>query len=50
MYAAQGRNDFVIYLRPAAPISQVSYVYVLRTLPDPEVEALLEAARRGEEE
>ncbi len=29
-YAAAGRNDYVIHLEPAAPISEVGYVYVLR--------------------
>lgn len=46
-YAAAGRNDYVVYLRPAAPISQVRYVYVLRIRPDPEREALEAAAREG---
>lgn len=46
-YIAKGRNDYVIYLRPAAPITQASYVYVLRVRPDPERLAL-EAAARGE--
>jgi rod shape-determining protein MreC len=50
VFAAQGRNDFVIYLRPAAPISQVSYVYVLRALPDPEPAALREEASGEAEE
>lgn len=45
VFAAQGRNDFVIYLRPAAPISQASYVYVLLSTPDPEMAALRAAAR-----
>jgi rod shape-determining protein MreC len=49
VFAAQGRNDYVIYLRPAAPISQVSYVYVLLARPDREVEAL-QARARGEAE
>ena len=46
-YVARGRNDYVIYLRPSAPISQASYVYVLRVRPDPE-RAALEAEARGE--
>jgi rod shape-determining protein MreC len=45
VFAAQGRNDYVIYLRPAAPISQASYVYVLLSTPDPEFEALRREAR-----
>ena len=44
-YAAAGRNDYVIHLEPAAPISEVGYVYVLLTRPDPE-QAILEAAAR----
>lgn len=44
-YAAAGRNDFIIELRPEAPLSQMGYVYVLLALPDPEVEDVLEAAR-----
>ena len=44
-YAAAGRNDYVIHLEPAAPISEVGYVYVLLTQPDPE-RAILEAAAR----
>ncbi|PAP77597.1 rod shape-determining protein MreC [Rubrivirga marina] len=44
-YAAAGRNDYVIHLDPAAPISEVGYVYVLLTRPDPE-QAILEAAAR----
>lgn len=45
LFAGRGRNDFTIYLRPAAPISQVNYVYVLLTEPDAEQEALEEEAR-----
>jgi rod shape-determining protein MreC len=44
-YAARGRNDYVIYLRPAAPITQVRYVYVLRVRPSAEREALEREAR-----
>jgi len=44
-FAAQGRNDFMIYLTPAAPIGEVGYVYVLLARPDPE-QAILEAAAR----
>ena len=44
-YAAAGRNDYVIHLTPAAPISEVGYVYVLLIRPDPE-QAILEAAAR----
>ena len=44
-FAAQGRNDYVIYLTPSAPIGEVGYVYVLRVRPDPE-QAILEAAAR----
>ncbi len=47
-YAARGRNDYVIYLRPAAPITQVRYVYVLRVRPSAEREAL-EAQSRSPE-
>ena len=44
-YAAAGRNDYVIHLTPSAPISEVGYVYVLLTRPDPE-QAILEAQAR----
>lgn len=44
-YAAAGRNDFLIDIIPAAPLSQIGYVYVLLSVPDPEVELLLESAR-----
>ncbi|MGB3541330.1 rod shape-determining protein MreC [Rubrivirga sp.] len=44
-YAAAGRNDYIIHLEPAAPISEVGYVYVLRVRPDPE-QAILEARTR----
>ncbi len=44
-YAARGRNDYVIHLTPAAPISEVGYVYVLKIRPDPERVILEEAAR-----
>lgn len=44
-YAAAGRNDYVIRLRPAAPLSSVGVVYVLRVRPDPERERLEAAAR-----
>lgn len=44
-FAAAGRNDYVIQLEPAAPISEVGYVYVLRIRPDPE-QAILEAQAR----
>ena len=44
-YAAPGRNDYVIHLSPAAPVSEVGYVYVLLTRPDPE-QAILEAQAR----
>ncbi|HIG74356.1 MAG TPA: rod shape-determining protein MreC [Bacteroidetes bacterium] len=44
-YAAAGRNDYLIDLVPAAPLSEVGYVYVLLSVPDPEIETLLEAAR-----
>ena len=44
-YAAPGRNDYVIHLTPAAPVSEVGYVYVLLTRPDPE-RAILEARAR----
>ena len=44
-YAAAGRNDYVIHLTPAAPISEVGYVYVLLARPDPE-RAILEARAR----
>jgi len=29
VFAARGRNDLVVYLRPAAPISTVDFVYVV---------------------
>lgn len=44
-YAAAGRNDYLIDLKPAAPLSEIGYVYVLLSVPDPEVESLLESAR-----
>ena len=44
-YAAQGRNDYIIHLTPAAPISEVGYVYVLKVRPDPERVILEEVAR-----
>ena len=44
-YAAKGRNDYIIHLVPAAPLSETSYVYVLLVRPDPE-KAILEAAAR----
>ena len=44
-YAAAGRNDYVIHLTPAAPISEVGFVYVLLARPDPE-RAILEAQAR----
>ena len=44
-FAAQGRNDYIIYLTPSAPIGEVGYVYVLRVRPDPE-QAILEQAAR----
>ncbi|MEO0559960.1 MAG: rod shape-determining protein MreC, partial [Bacteroidota bacterium] len=44
-FAAQGRNDYLIYLTPAAPIGEVGYVYVLLTRPDPEQAILEDAAR-----
>jgi rod shape-determining protein MreC len=47
-YAARGRNDYVIYLRPAAPITQARYVYVLRIRPSAEREALEARARAAE--
>jgi rod shape-determining protein MreC len=47
-YAARGRNDYVIYLRPSAPITQIRYVYVLRVRPNAEREALEARARTPE--
>lgn len=44
-YAAAGRNDFIIHITPAAPISEVGFVYVLLARPDPQ-RAILEAAAR----
>ena len=44
-FAAAGRNDYVIRVTPAAPLSEVGYVYVLLTRPDPE-RAILEAQAR----
>ncbi len=44
-YAAPGRNDYVIHLTPAAPISEVGFVYVLLARPNPE-QAILEAEAR----
>ena len=44
-YAAAGRNDYIIHLTPAAPISEAGFVYVLLQRPDPE-QAILEAAAR----
>jgi rod shape-determining protein MreC len=39
-FAARGRNDLIIYLEPAAPISRVDYVYVVLQQPDRERIAL----------
>ncbi len=44
-YAAAGRNDYIIHLTPAAPISEAGFVYVLLQRPDPE-QAILEAQAR----
>ncbi len=44
-FAAQGRNDYIIYLTPSAPIGVVGYVYVLLARPDPE-QVILESAAR----
>ena len=44
-YAARGRNDYIIHLTPASPISEVGYVYVLKIRVDPERVLLEEAAR-----
>lgn len=44
-YAARGRNDYIIHLTPASPISEVGYVYVLKVRPDPRRIVLEEAAR-----
>lgn len=44
-FAAQGRNDYMIYLTPSAPIGEVGYVYVLLARPDPEQVILEQAAR-----
>ncbi|MFN3597616.1 MAG: rod shape-determining protein MreC [Rubricoccaceae bacterium] len=44
-FAARGRNDYIIYLQPAAPISQVNFVYVLLVEPDAQRARLEEAAR-----
>lgn len=44
-FAATGRNDYIIHLRPAAPLAETSVVYVLLVHPDPE-RAILEAAAR----
>ncbi|MEL6445494.1 MAG: rod shape-determining protein MreC [Bacteroidota bacterium] len=37
---AGGRNDYVLFVEPAAPISTVDYVYVVLRTPDPERAAL----------
>lgn len=37
---AGGRNDYVLYVEPAAPISTVDYVYVVLRTPNPERAAL----------
>lgn len=47
VFAGRGRNDFIIYLRPAAPISQANYVYVLLVEPDAEIDALRARATAG---
>ena len=44
-YAAAGRNDYIIHIDPAAPVSEVGFVYVLLIEPDPE-RAILEAQAR----
>lgn len=45
VFTRPGRNDFMIYLRPAAPISQVNYVYILLSERDTERDSLEAAAR-----
>ncbi len=40
VYAATGRNDLVIYLKPSAPVSSVDYVYVLLDRISPERQEL----------
>ena len=40
VFAAQGRNDLVIYLEPASSVSTADYVYVLTAEISPEREAL----------
>lgn len=40
VFAAKGRNDFVIYLEPSAALSTVDYVYVLLDQISPEREEL----------
>ncbi|CAN5484222.1 hypothetical protein BH23BAC4_BH23BAC4_12560 [soil metagenome] len=42
VFAAPGRNDYVIYLRPASSIAQIDYVYVVLTPPDEEVQELIQ--------
>lgn len=44
-FAATGRNDYIIHLTPAAPLSETSVVYVLRVRPDPERAILEQRAR-----
>lgn len=40
VFAGRGRNDYILYLRPAAPISQANYLYVLLIEQDAEIDAL----------
>jgi rod shape-determining protein MreC len=40
VFAARGRNDLVVYLQPAAPISTVDFVYVMLRAVDFEQEEL----------
>ncbi|MDX1439141.1 MAG: rod shape-determining protein MreC, partial [Rubricoccaceae bacterium] len=47
VFTRPGRNDFMIYLRPSAPISKVNYVYVLLSEPNAERDSLEAAAREG---
>jgi len=42
VFAAPGRNDYVIYIRPASSIAQIDYVYVVLTPPDEEVQELIQ--------
>lgn len=46
VFTRPGRNDFMIYLQPSAPISRVNFVYVLLSERDPEIGSLQNDVRQ----